>query len=53
MDALVAESGKFVSNSLGDWKPVESLKERCYMVRFFLLKNEACSTVLDALKGLG
>ena len=33
-DAFIAESVYLVLNSLLDWKPVEKLKQRCYVVSF-------------------
>ena len=33
-DTFIAESVYLVLNSLLDWKPVEKLKQRCYVVSF-------------------
>ena len=33
-DTFIAQSVYLVPNSLLDWKPVEKLKERCYVVSF-------------------
>ena len=53
MDALIAEGGNFVFDSLGNRKPMQRLKKWSYVIRFFLFENEMCSTVLNTLKDLG
>ena len=35
-DTFLAEGVYFILNSLLDWKPVEKLKQRCYVVSFAL-----------------
>ena len=55
-DTFIAESVDLVLNSLLDWKPVEKLKQRCYVVSFtffsFSFQYEASSTVLYVTKAL-
>ena len=56
-DTFIAESVDLVLNSLLDWKPVEKLKQRCYVVSFTFLffiffQYEASSTVLYVTKAL-
>ena len=51
-DTFIAESVYLVLNSLLDWKPVEKLKQRCYVVSFTFFQYEASSTVLCATKAL-
>ena len=51
-DAFIAESVYLVLNSLLDWKPVEKLKKRCYVVSFSVFQYEANSTVLYAMKAM-
>ena len=53
-DTFIAESVYLVLNSLLDWKPVEKLKQRSYVVSFFFFffKYEANSTVLYATKAM-
>ena len=47
-----AESVYLVLNSLLDWKPVEKLKQGCFVVSFTCFQYEASSTVLYATKAL-
>ena len=49
-DTSIAESVYLVLISLLDWKPVEKLKQRSYVVSFF--QYEANSTVLYATKAM-
>ena len=51
-DTLIAESVYLVLNSLLDWKPVDKLKQRCYVVSFTFFQYEARSTVPYATKAL-
>ena len=51
-DTFIAESVYLVLNSLLDWKPVEKLKQRYYVVSFTFFQYEASSTVLYAMKAL-
>ena len=51
-DTFIAESVYLVLSSLLDWKPVEKLKQRCYVVSFCLFfQHEQHSSVCD--KGFG
>ena len=51
-DTFIAESVYLVLNSLLDWKPVEKLKQGCFVVSFTCFQYEASSTVLYATKAL-
>ena len=51
-DTFIAESVYLVLNSLLDWKPVEKLKQRCYVVSLTFFQYEASSTVLYARKAM-
>ena len=51
-DTFIAESVYLVLNSLLDWKPVEKLKQRCYVVSFTFFQYEISSTVLYVTKAL-
>ena len=51
-DTVIAESVYLVLNSLLDWKPVEKLKQRYYVVSFSFFQYEASSKVLYATKAL-
>ena len=51
-DTFIAESVYLVLNSLLDWKPVEKLKQRSYVVSFTFFQYEASSTVLYVTKAL-
>ena len=35
-DTFIAESVYLVLNSLLDWKPVKKLKQKCYVVKFYV-----------------
>ena len=51
-DTFIADSVYLVLNSLLDWKPVDKLKQRCYVVSFTIFQYEASTTVLYAMKDL-
>ena len=49
---FIYQSVYLILNSLLDWKPVEKLKQSCYVVSFTFFQYEASSTVLCATKTL-
>ena len=52
-DTFIAEGVYFVLNSLLDWKPMEKLKQRCYVVSFafFSMRRAAqcCITTIRTI----
>ena len=52
-NTFIAESVYLVLNSLLDWKPVDKLKQRYYVVTFTFFHYEASSTVPYTTKEAG